>query len=127
MHSCLRVAVASLLCIVAVPAQAQWSTDPSANTVIASGPGEQVLPKVATTADGSTYVGWFDNAPGSYTVRLSRLDAAGNAVWGPNGILISANPQSTSLVDWDLIADSSGHCVLTFTDTRSGGDLDVFA
>ncbi|MBK6942142.1 MAG: hypothetical protein IPH13_18335 [Planctomycetes bacterium] len=127
MHPCLRAAVVSVLSLVAGPAHAQWSTDAATNTVIASGVGEQVLPKVATTADGSTYVGWFDNGPGSYTVRLSRLDAAGNAVWGPSGILISANPQSTSLVDWDLIADSSGHCVLTFTDTRSGGDLDVFA
>lgn len=122
-----RPLVASLLVLFSSAASAQWATDPAVNTVIASGPGEQVLPKLATTADGSTYVGWFDSGPGQYTVRLSRLDAAGTAVWGPNGILISANPQSTSLVDWDLIADSSGNCVLTFTDTRSGGDLDVFA
>lgn len=127
MNSLRRVVVLPLVGIIAAQAAAQWATDPAVNTVVASGAGEQVLPKVATTADGSTYVGWFDSGSGQYRVRLSRLDAAGNAVWGPNGILISANPQSTSLVDWDLIADSSGNCVLTFTDTRDGGDLDVFA
>jgi hypothetical protein len=32
----------------------------------------------------------------------------------------------TSLVDWDLIADSAGNAVVTFTDSRDGSDLDVF-
>lgn len=120
----------AMVCVFALPcgdAMGQWATDAAANLAVAAGPGEQVLPKLAVTNDGSTYVGWFDSATGAYAVRLQRLDAAGAASWGPGGLLVSANPQSTSLVDWDLIADSAGDCVLVFTDTRDGGDLDVFA
>ncbi|HTF88227.1 MAG TPA: hypothetical protein VK843_07435, partial [Planctomycetota bacterium] len=31
------------------------------------------------------------------------------------------------LVNWDLISDGAGGCVLAFTDTRAGSDLDVYA
>ena len=50
-------------------AQAAWSTDPATNLSIADGGGDQVVPKIAATADGGCYVGWFD-APSGYNVRL---------------------------------------------------------
>lgn len=106
---------------------AQWSTNPAQNLAIADGAGEQVLAKVAATADGGCYLGWFDSRSGGYEVRLQRLDAAGVAQWAHNGIVVSGHPQSTSLVDWDLLCDRDDHCVLVFTDTRAGGDLDVHA
>lgn len=106
---------------------AQWSNNANQNLAIADGIGEQVLAKIATTADGGCYIGWFDNRNGSYAVRLQLLDAAGVAQWPHNGIVVSNNPQSTSLVDWDLRCDTEDHCVLAFTDTRAGGDLDVYA
>jgi hypothetical protein len=106
---------------------AQWPTSPATNLAVAATTGEQVLPKIATTSDGGAWLGWFDQRSGSYAVYLQRLDAAGVEQLTPGGLLVSANPQSTSLVDWDLICDSQDHCVLTFTDTRAGGDLDVYA
>jgi hypothetical protein len=106
---------------------AQWPTAPAPNLGVGTAASEQVLPKIAPTRDGGYYVGWFDLSSGAYTVRLQRLDAGGNPQWGPTGILVSNNPQSTSLVDWDLICDRDDHCVLAFTDTRAGGDLDVYA
>ncbi|MBL9148673.1 MAG: hypothetical protein JNM94_08270 [Phycisphaerae bacterium] len=121
------VLVASLLpSLVVAAASAQWTSDAATNTSIGDGVGEQVLPKIASRADGGAYVGWFDSGSGAYTVRLQRLDPEGNEMWGHNGILVSANAQQTSLVDWDLIADSSGNVVLTFCDIRAGGDLDVY-
>jgi hypothetical protein len=70
---------------------------------------------------------WFDNRGGSYAVYAQKLDAAGNEVFAHNGLLISANTQSSSLVDWSIASDGAGGCVLAFTDTRAGGDLDVYA
>lgn len=35
--------------------------------------------------------------------------------------------QNSSLVDWDLIADSQGNAVLVFSDAREGSDLDIHA
>src|SRR4030095_7832638 len=116
-----------LLAFLTPALHAQWSTSPATNLPVADGVGEQALPKVAILSDGGCYVGWFDNRSGAYAVSRQRLDAAGVEQWPHGGILVSANPQSTSLVDWDLICDSQDHCVLTFTDTRAGGDLDVYA
>ncbi|MGE3354408.1 MAG: hypothetical protein AB7O84_21945 [Planctomycetota bacterium] len=116
--------VAALLCPLAA---AQYSPNPNANLAVADAGGEQPVPKIAATSDGGCYIGWFDNRNGGYEVWLQRLDAQGFEQWPHNGILVSGNPQGSSLVDWDLIADSEDHCVLTFTDTRAGGDLDVYA
>ncbi len=111
----------------AVALPGQWPTSPAPNLAIADFTGEQTLTKVATTADGGCYLGWFDHRGASYAVYLQRLDPAGVELWPHGGMLVSGNPQSSSLVDWDLICDSQDHCVLTFTDTRAGGDLDVYA
>jgi hypothetical protein len=111
----------------AVSVSAQWTGDAAANNAVRTGPGEQVTQKIGARSDGGCYVGWFDNSAGGYEMRVQRLDPAGVKLWDTNGLLISNHAQSTSLVDWDLIADSAGNCVLAFTDIRDGGDLDVFA
>lgn len=119
--------VSCLLAALGAPLVAQWPTSAATNLAIADFTGEQVLPKVATTSDGGAWLGWFDQRSGSYAVYVQRLDAAGVEQFPHGGILVSNNPQSSSLVDWDLICDSLDFCVLAFTDTRAGGDLDVYA
>jgi hypothetical protein len=106
---------------------AQWPTNPATNLAIGDKPGAQVLPKIASTSDGGTYITWFDQAPGNYDVYLQRLDAQGHELWPHDGILISNNTQLSSLVDWDMIADANDCAVIAFTDARQGGDLDVYA
>ena len=106
---------------------AQWSANAASNKAVADRTGDQAVPKLAATPDGGGYVAWFDHAGANYDVYLQRLDANGYEAWPHNGLLVSANAQATSLVDWDLICDSSGNAVLTFTDIRAGGDLDVYA
>ncbi len=113
--------------LLAAPLAAQWSSDPALNQAVVERPGDQVLPKAAATSDGGSWVGFFDNASGSYRVYVQRYDSKGNALLAPGGLLVSQQPQSSSLVDWDLIADSADDAVLVFTDTRNGGDLDVYA
>ncbi len=106
---------------------ARWPADPALNLAIADRPAEQVVPKIAGTHDGGCYVSWFDLASGNYDVYLQLLDSAGVESWEHNGILVSDHTQLSSLVDWDLIADSQGNAVLVSTDARDGNDLDVFA
>lgn len=108
-------------------ALAQWSADPALNTPVSVLPGDHAVPKLAVTGDGRTWLGWFDNRNGSYGVYVQLLDASGNPQFAANGLLVSANPQSTSLVDWDLECAANGDAVLVFTDTRAGTDLDVYA
>jgi len=106
---------------------AQWSSNPAVNLAVCDTIGEQALAKIGSTSDGGCYISWFDNRSGSYAVYLQRLDPLGNKLWAPTGLLISNNPQSTSLVDYDLLVDVDDHAVIAFTDTRNGGDLNVFA
>ncbi|MCX6277358.1 MAG: carboxypeptidase-like regulatory domain-containing protein [Bacteroidetes bacterium] len=98
----------------------QWSTNPAVNNVISNLSGEQVIPKIATCSNGDTYIGFFSSETGNYDVRLQRLDALGNILWAPNGILISGNPQETWLTDWDMTCDASNHAILVFNDIRTG-------
>lgn len=100
--------------------EAQWSTNPAMNNVICNLSGEQAIPKIATCPNGDTYIGYFSNEAGNYNVRLQRLDAQGNILWAPNGILISSHPQETWLTDWDMTCDASNHAILAFNDIRTG-------
>lgn len=129
------VASAASICTiaaVATVAAANYPSDPAVNLPVVVKQGEQVLPKTGVlpytaSPPGGMWVGWFDNAGGSYRVYVQLLDPSGTPFFPAAGLLVSANPQSSSLVDWDLAVDNDGNAILVFTDTRSGGDLDVFA
>ncbi|HMQ78160.1 MAG TPA: T9SS type A sorting domain-containing protein [Ignavibacteria bacterium] len=116
-----------LLSFVSFNLLSQWSSNPAVNTVVADPVGEQSVQKLALCPDGSTYYSWFDNRGGSYAVYLQKLDVNGVPQFAANGILVSSNPQNSSLVDWDMIADNNNNCILTFTDIRSGGTINPFA
>jgi hypothetical protein len=120
------VAVAALI-VAAGTAHAQWTDDPAANTPVVVNSGDQTVVKAAVAPDGSSWTGWFDFTPAGVQLRVQRLDAAGNPTFAPEGLTVSANPQGTSVVDWDLRTDDAGNCVLAFVDIRAGGDNDVYA
>jgi hypothetical protein len=105
---------------------AQWSADPNTNTPVGVAAGEQVLPKIAALPDGGCYISWFDSRSGSYGVYVQRLNALGVPQFTANGLLVSSNPQNTSLVDYDMIADDSSNCIIAFTDTRGGGQINPY-
>jgi len=122
--ACLLLALAVAL---GAPAWGQWSSNPSQNTPVCAQPGDQAVPRAAAVGDGRTWLGWFDHRGANYDVYVQLLDRDGNPLLAPGGLLVSSHPQNSSLIGWDLIADSSGGCVLAFTDIRAGGDLDVVA
>ena len=105
---------------------AQWSNNPAVNLAVCDTTGEQALAKIGTTSDGGSYISWFDNRSGGYAVYLQRLDPLGNKMWAPNGLLVSNNSQSSSLVDWDLMVDGNDNAIVAFTDTRNSGNLNPF-
>jgi hypothetical protein len=105
----------------------QWTPNTSVNTKVCDTTGEQSVTKLALCPDGTTYYSWFDNRGGSYAVYLQRLDANGNLMFPSGGVLVSSQPQNSSLVDWDMIADNNNNAILTFTDIRNGGAINPFA
>lgn len=108
-------------------ASSQWTNDPAVNTPTVVAPSDQDVFKLAVAPDGSSWIGWYDFQPGGIQVRVQRLDADGNQTFDSAGLIVSTNPQNTSVTDWDLRADSNGNCMLAFNDIRSGGDLDIYA
>ena len=99
---------------------AQWSNDPTENTQIAIPAGEQAIPKIATSDNGTTYISWFSNESGNYNVRLQKLDVFGNFQWDSAGLLVSDHPAMTWLTEWDMAIDQTDHAILTFQDVRTG-------
>ncbi|NOX47906.1 MAG: T9SS type A sorting domain-containing protein [Chlorobi bacterium] len=99
---------------------AQWSPDADENTAINLASGEQAIPKVATSENGTTYVSWFSNESGNYNVRLQKLDVLGNKLWADDALLISDNEAMTWLTDWDMAIDQDDHAILVFQDIRTG-------
>ncbi len=109
------------------PVSAQWISNNQINTTVCDTTGEQGLSKIAGIPGGGCYISWFDARSGSYAVYLQRLDPLGNKMFGNNGLLVSGNAQSTSLVDWDMKTDAAGNAIIAFTDVRNGGNLNPFA
>ncbi|MBK7159780.1 MAG: hypothetical protein IPH77_14900 [Ignavibacteria bacterium] len=105
----------------------QWTNNTVTNTVISNPTGDQATPKIAITSDGGSYITWFDNRAGSYAVYLQKLDKYGIAQFQNNGLLISSNPQSSSLQDFNIDVDGSDNAVIVFTDQRNGTTLNPFA
>lgn len=118
---------ASLFLLFSISLFSQWSTNPAINLQISDLNGDQATPKIAATTDGGCYIAWFDNRSGSYAMYLQRLNAAGIKQFAADGLLVSNNPQNTSLVDYDLICDANNNAILIFTDTRNGGAINPFA
>lgn len=100
-------------------AAAQWSTNPAQHLSVGDGPSDQILPKVATTFDGGTWVSWFDGIATGFDVRVQKLDAAGNEVFPHGGVLV-ADRSFTSVQDYGLAADSFGDALLAFRDDSTG-------
>jgi len=106
----------------------QWTSNTSVNTIVCDTTGEQALVKIAPhNSDGATYYTWFDNRGGGYAVYINKLNFNGLMLFPPGGILVSNNPQNSSLVDYDLAVDNSGNAIVTFTDIRNGSAINPFA
>lgn len=129
MHHRSALLLAASLLALPCHALAQWTDDPQANTPVAVSANGLTVPKMATGVDGSTWFGWFESvgAPNFYEVRAQLFDPAGIAQFGPEGLLVSDNPNPSSLVDWDLTIDADGNAFLAFTDSRAGSDRDIHA
>jgi hypothetical protein len=102
--------------------RAQFVADTTLNTRVHDLPGSaQSTPLTATNETGRTFVSWFDNSSGQYTMRMQLLDSLGQKMWPDTGILVSNYPQSSGLFRYDLISDHEGNAIVAFQDERSGG------
>lgn len=101
-------------------ADAAWSTDPTNPLLIAQhNPSNQTVPHMVATPDGGFYVSWVDYGNGA-SIRLQRLDASGNAMWGATGILAYQRNEQYNF-DYGLDVDMSGNALLAFDQSYTSG------
>jgi len=117
-HSTILVA-AALVTTTAV-ATAGWSDDPATNTPVADAASDQVQPKLAVSADGGTFVSWFDGIANGYDVRVQKLDGEGDERFSHDGVLV-ADRGFSSTQDYGLSTLGFGDAVLAFRDDRFSG------
>ena len=115
--------------ILAAPALAQWSPDPTLNNPVAVAPDTQ-SPTLAVSdgAGGAVFV-WrserFDLGTLSfvYDIMAQRISAAGVVQWTPGGVTLVLNsvaPQSTLLrPPFTAVSDGSGGAIVAWRDNRN--------
>lgn len=106
---------------------AQWSQDPQVPNPVAAFNGEQIIPKVAITYNGNTYVCRLDSSLGGYQVWLQLFSAQGETLWpAPAGILVSNHAQASWVGDYDMTVDASGNAIIAFPDIRNAGINNIY-
>lgn len=97
---------------------AQWTDDYEINTLVASGPTEDI--QSVGTNDGKTYVIFWDISNG-YELRAQLLDENGEKMLGENGILVNSIAQNGSYtVTRDEAVDAESNLYIAFTATADG-------
>ncbi|MBL8745196.1 MAG: hypothetical protein JNK58_02450 [Phycisphaerae bacterium] len=122
------VRAAAVVAASAVPALAQWSTNPAVNNRVSFGPGHEYDQRLAPAPGGGVWVGWFESvaAPINFELRVQRYDDKGYEQFPTGGIVVSDLNNDTALFNWSMTSDTQGNCYLAFSDRRNGnGTLDV--
>lgn len=102
-------------------ANAQWTADTAANTLVASTITDDS--QSIGTSDGRTYTVFWKQvaAPTNFELRAQLLDANGNQMFGPEGMLISNTiPMSTSTVFGKITIDGKNNLYVGVTGTGAG-------
>lgn len=99
----------------------QWSNDPMENTEVRDVLGLLVVPHVAVTESGNSYISWYSATEGlRFDMYLQYFDVNGNKLWDDEGLLISNNPTDTWVTDYGLAVDQEGYAVVVTQDMRDG-------
>jgi hypothetical protein len=109
--------------------QVQWAANGIAisppPTWIIGGIGASLF--VISDTSGGAVIAWLDQQVNPVTdfprVALQRVDAAGQALWGPTGVPVG--PASRS--EFSVIPDGSGGVIAAWAGSGQGGFPDVFA
>jgi hypothetical protein len=112
---CFSVVAAGLALACGGAARAQWTSDPSVNTMVAGGGGDQGTPISALGTDGSVWIALTDSGPGGgYKHAVQRLDTNGNTMFAGNGVLVSPTRTNTATFVFDMEVNASNQAVVAY-------------
>jgi hypothetical protein len=97
---------------IAFTSPAQWNSNIAQNLEIA--PQLTADMQTATTSDGKTWIAWYHNNAGNYDMRAQLLDANGNRLLGPDGVLVSNQTSGSATYVFNICLDASGNLVIGY-------------
>jgi len=134
--SCRAPALAGVLACLAVPALAQWSSDPNVGNPVVVATETQSPAIAVSDGAGGTIVVWkyarFDAGSGTFlfSARAQRLDAGGNPMWAAGGVALAdetLHALSTLVAPpMAAAADGAGGAIVAWRDIRNDTG-DIFA
>ncbi|HKW13740.1 MAG TPA: T9SS type A sorting domain-containing protein [Candidatus Krumholzibacteria bacterium] len=87
--------------------------------------GSQFLPTLASDAANGAIITWEDLRSGNYDVYAQRVSAAGATLWTANGVGLCTAVDSQGVPT--IVSDGVGGAIVTWYDSRSGIDTDIYA
>lgn len=93
--------------------------------LICDAPVYQYYPALAADDAGGATIVWWDIRQGNWDVYSQRVDANGNCLWRPNGIVICNEDGEQSY--YFLIRDGVGGFIYAWQDKRNGIDYNIFS
>jgi len=105
-------------------AVAQWITD---GEPVAPPRTAQVQPRIALDGTGGAIMVWQDvhTCRGDADIFAQRFDAAGNPLWGTDGVPVCTVIDAQSQPQ--IVTDLAGGAIIFWHDYRSGANLDIYA
>lgn len=102
---------------------AQWNTNTFVNLEISGLPTADM--QSVPTTDGKTWVAFYHENTGNYDMRAQLIDANGNKLLGPNGMLVSNQTSGSAIFVFNVCVDAANNLIIGCSDERSGPDQAV--
>ncbi len=117
----------TILCLLCGSLHAQWSRNPSVNTLVTGAKGNQTAPVVVSDGASGAIISWQDtrdSATRGVDLYTQRINSRGIAQWTANGVVISTS--TGNQIAPTAVSDGRGGIIVVWQDTRNGNS-DIFA
>ena len=91
---------------------AQWNINSSVNLEVASLSVADL--QTASTSDGKTWIAFYSANGANYDMRAQLLDANGNKLLGPNGVLVSSQVSGSATFVFNVCVDGYNSLIIAF-------------
>lgn len=100
----------------------QWTTNGVAISTVSN---SLYFPSIISDATGGAIITWIDYRTGYSDIYAQRINAAGMLQWLASGVPVSTAPYDQGSPT--MISNGMSGAIITWTDYRSGVDLDIYA
>jgi hypothetical protein len=105
--------------------QAIWQSNGILVTTAPTLPVGPNLVKMKSDGEGGAILVWADTHLGVVSFFAQRVDASGNVLWNPGGVLINNSLYNSG--QFEIASDGLGGVIITWTDKRNGGVGDIYS